>query len=132
MSRRTIKKNRTNTKRFLLASYLYVLKVPMVLCTVALLGLGVYFQEESETYLIAAGVSAVVTIFVWVMFIGLSAKVQCKLCRAQFLRNLRCSKKKHAPKILGNYNLPVSLAIITKKSRICCPYCGEKRSYFDK
>ncbi len=123
-------KKRINTGRYLFGAFLYAIRIPLAILTIVALVFAVIHKDVD--HLILAGILVAVTMLTCLVFIWKSAHVACRLCRANFLRNLKCSVKSHAPRILGSHTLPVALAILARKERIRCPYCGEKHPYFYK
>ena len=123
-------KNRINEGKYMFAALLYLLRIPF---TVASVGLLLYAAiSQAMNALILAGVVFFFTIIIYIAFYIKSSGVSCRLCRATFLRNLKCSKKKNVRKFFGRYTLPVALSIIFRRPMIRCPYCGEKHPYFKK
>lgn len=116
--------------RYVIAALLFLARLILLLATI---GLAIYaLIRNDQQVLIYAGWCLGAFTLVAITFLVKSNQATCRLCRAQFLRNLRCSKKKGTPRILGNYNLPVALAILGNKRRIRCPYCGESPAYHNK
>ncbi len=122
-------KRRFNEGRYILTAYLFLLRYPLILLTVALLIRAVINQDLDQ--LLHAGVAAVVTLVLIFVFFMKSSQVSCRLCRATFLRNLKCTKKSHVRNLFGSHRLPVAFALVTRQKKIRCPYCGEKHHYFD-
>lgn len=127
---RTSDKKRINTGRYTFGALLHITRFPLLIATICVVFFAVYMKDPDKLAIAGAFVGA--TILLNLVFIWKSAQVCCRLCRAQFLRNLKCSKKSHAHKVFGSYTLPVALAILARKERIRCPYCGEKHPYFYK
>lgn len=122
--------------KYFFGAFLYFIRIPMVLLTAILLLLIVVFGDGSiidPKLLIKPMLGMMALSFLtFIFFFIYSKSVVCRLCRATFLRNLKCQKKPNVKKFMGSYTTPVAAAIFFKSEKIRCPYCGEKHYYFPK
>lgn len=119
-----------NARKYIFVSFLYLIRIPLLLVSLFLITKAILTKDMNG--LTVAGVATGLTLFIHFVFLAKSSTVACRLCRAHFLKNLKCSKKPKVPRVFGSYTLPVALAIFTQQRRIRCPYCGEKHVYFEK
>lgn len=108
--------------------FFYLVRYPLLLLTVACLALAVATKEN--LYFFSTLGLLIMTVISFFVFMVSASKVNCRLCRAQMIKNLACSKNKKARKLLGSYTLPIALDFVTRQKRIKCPYCGETHPYF--
>jgi|GEM_PF-6533486 len=132
------RKSRINESKYVLTALCYLLFRPLIALGILILLFGAFilnnieFPLESKTVLTTGGTTLGIGIFTALVFFVNSQSVICRLCRAQFFKRLKCSRKKDVPSIAGSVRIPLALAVVTRRSSICCPYCAEKSVYFEK
>ncbi len=124
------KRRSINEPKFTITALSYLLRFPLLLGGLGLLGYGFHLEKALYQQIGFGLIGA--AILVTIIFFGNANSVNCRLCRAQFFKKLRCVKKPNTPTILGSSRLPLAFTILARRPSIHCPYCGEKRRYFGK
>ena len=124
------KRRNINEPKFIITALSYLLRFPLLLVGLSLLGYG-YYIEKALYLQIGLGLIGT-ALLVTIIFFANANGVNCRLCRAQILKKLRCVQKTNVPRILGSSRLPLAFKIIARRPTLQCPYCGEKHRYFVK